>query len=71
MHVQLFPPHDEDQVSHLQPVARQRLAAMSYTVHSNKYVGAIYIGNSSEALDWARDHVAYIIDASHGTSNVP
>lgn len=67
---QLFPPHDTAHALHLPPIARRRLAKMSSTVHGNEQVGSIYIGNCDEAMDWARDHVAYIIDASNGTSNI-
>jgi hypothetical protein len=52
------------------PLARQRLQMMSATHHTNTTVGNIYVGNCVEPMHWAGEHVGYIIDTSHGTSNV-
>ena len=54
----------------LPPLALRRLRQMSATEHVNATVGNIYIGNCVEPMDWAGEHVGYIIDASDGRSNV-
>jgi len=68
---QLHPPIAPDRMPHDLPrIALRRLRMMSATEHFNALVGNIYIGNCVEPMAWAGEHVGYIIDASHGTSDV-
>ena len=60
----------EDVPASLPPLARRRLRMMSAIDNSNSELGNIYIGNCQEPMAWAGGHVGYIIDASHGRSNV-
>ena len=60
----------EDVPASLPPLARRRLRMMSAIDNNNSELGNIYIGNCQEPMAWAGEHVGYIIDASHGRSNV-
>ena len=67
---QLYPTQSTRCPQSLTPLASQRWRLMSATEHINATVGNIYIGNCVEPLEWAGEHVGYVIDASHGRSNV-
>ena len=69
---QLFPPiRNEALLRNMTPLAIRRLQPMSATEHNNNtVVGKIYIGNCVEALEWAGEHVGFIIDAGNGTFNI-
>ena len=67
---QLYPPRPDDRPQSLSLRAWHRLRLMSATEHNNAKVGKIYIGNCVEPLQWAGEHVGYVIDASDGRSNV-
>ena len=60
------PEHGPHAPQNLPPLAFGRLRQMSATEHVNATVGNIYIGNCVEPMDWAGEHVGYIIDASDG-----
>ena len=67
---QLYPTQRTDSPQSLSLLALRRLRLMSATEHSNTTLGKIYIGNCVEAMQWAGEHVGYVIDASDGRSNV-
>ena len=60
----------EDLPRHLPTLALRRLRMMSAVDNNNDTVGGIYIGNCIEPMDWAGEHVGYIIDASNGIPDV-
>ena len=57
---------EEDLPQDLPPLALHRLRMMSAVRNNNDAIGKIYIGNCVEPIEWAGDHVGYILDASHG-----
>ena len=67
---QLYPTQRTDSPQSLSLLALRRLRLMSATEHSNTTLGKIYIGNCVEPMQWAGEHVGYVIDASDGRSNV-
>ena len=67
---QLYPTQCTDSPQSLSLLALRRLRLMSATEHSNTTLGKIYIGNCVEPMQWAGEHVGFVIDASDGRSNV-
>ena len=67
---QLYPTQSTHCRQSLTPLALRRWRLMSATEHINATVGNIYIGNCVEPMEWAGEHAGYVIDASHGRSNV-
>ena len=67
---QLYPTQSTHCSQSLTPLALHRWRLMSATEHANATVGNIYIGNCVEPMEWAGEHVGYVIDASDGRSNV-
>ena len=67
---QLYPPPPDVWPQSLSLRAWYRSRLMSATQHNNAELGKIYIGNCVEPLQWAGEHVGYVIDASDGRSNV-
>ena len=67
---QLYPYVPTHSPQSLSLLALRRLRLMSATEHSNTTLGKIYIGNCVEPMQWAGEHVGYVIDASDGRSNV-
>ena len=67
---QLYPAQPVHCPQSLSPLAKRRWRLMAATVHNNATVGKIYIGDCREPLEWAGEHVEYVIDASDGRSNV-
>ena len=67
---QLYPTQPTHCPQSLSLLALRRLRLMSATEHNNTTLGKIYIGNCVEPMQWAGEHVGYVIDASDGRSNV-
>ena len=47
------------------PVALERAKELLSSECPNVEVGELYVGDCTEALDWAGDNVSIVIDASH------
>ena len=63
-------PGREDRTVH--PMARHRAELLTKWEHGNAAVAKLFIDikNGRDALEWASEHVGYVIDASHGPVNV-